>query len=46
MLIFRIDHPHIHYLATVDDFMALHLDEMNGLCTIQEVTIWIESSKW
>lgn len=40
---FRIDHPHIHYLNTVDDFMALHLDEMNGLCTIQEFQVWIES---
>ena len=40
---FRINHPKIKYLETVDDFMALHLDEMNGLVCIQEMQVWIES---
>lgn len=40
---FRTKHPKIKYMPTVDDFMNLEMDEMNGLAVIQEFQVWAES---
>lgn len=40
---YPIAHKRIKMLNTVDDFMALKFDEMNGLATIQEFQVWVES---
>lgn len=40
---FPITHKRIKLMKTVDDFMNLEMDEVNGLAVIQEFQVWIES---
>lgn len=40
---FRTKNPNIHYLASVDDFLNLEFEQMNGLAVCQEMHVWAES---
>lgn len=40
---YPIKHSKIKMMNTVDDFINLKFDEMNGLAIIQEFQVWIES---
>ena len=40
---FRTKHSNIHYMASVDDFLNLEFEEMNGLAVCQEMHVWAEA---